>query len=49
MEMSKLDYMFSLTYFFPLFLFYTPWKDLKTFGFWIFLGGLKSQHREEMV
>ena len=25
--------------------FYTPWKRLKTFGFWTFLWGIEMEHR----
>ena len=36
-----------LTYFIPLFSFYTPWKHQKTPGFLMFLGGIKSDQWHE--
>ena len=37
-----------LTHFWPMFLFYTPWKHQKTKGFLVFSGGIKWEHWLEM-
>ena len=37
-----------LTYFWPMFPFYTPWKHQKTFGFLVFSWGIKWEHWPEM-
>ena len=31
-----------------MFLFYTPWKHQKPFGFLLFSGGVKQEHQQEM-
>ena len=38
----------GLTHFWPMFPFYTPWKQQKTKGFLVFSGGIKSEHWPEM-
>ena len=39
----------TLTYFRPMFPFYTPWKRQKTFGFLTFSGGIEREYWPEMV
>ena len=39
----------SLTYFLPMFPFYTPWEHQKTKGFLVFSGGIKWEHWPEMA
>ena len=38
----------TLTYFSPLFYFYTPWKHQKTFGFLTFSGVIEMEHWAKM-
>ena len=38
----------SLSYFWPMFPFYTPWKHQKTRGFTVFSGSIKWEHWPEM-
>ena len=38
----------GISYFLPIFSFYTPWKHQKTKGFVVLLGGIKCKHLPEV-